>query len=1171
MRSHRNNNKIEIDSRLNAIDAQVNELFKKPSFLDAEELIINIVSLLGVQVPEKSKFGFILDQKFIKNEPWFLWHEIFPDKRAGEVLKHDEGMPIEIKIYWLNRIAADRIKGIVRFTDNYEDNKRTRDDEKSLIGADFIINPKADGIIIALSNNGIVRVLEIKERLNNTQKQILSSWAEIASGEKRFEKGYLHESLWNSFELKVVNQNFYDMISNAFTDLKQHLESKNIFAEDDAKQFSNRLIGRLLFVWFLRKKDFISEEKIPYFKTDDLNDEDYYKNRLEKLFFDTLNKPIELRDAFSDDLKTPYLNGGLFYRQKNDIPQGDFSFPKYFFTNLYRNLNEYNFTTDESTPDFEQVAIDPEMLGRVFENLLASMTTETGKQARKAKGAFYTPREIVQYMCRGAIRQFLYSSLNKEEFKADIDRLIDTPDYEWANNESNKVRDISKKGGFGEKIIKALEKMKTLDPACGSGAFPIGMLQALLRIYSRLNRTINEYEIKLKILENNIYGVDIEPMAVEISRLRAFLALVVDQEYNEKNKNGGIDTLPNLEFKFVCANTLLKLNKEGGLYDVQLKKGKKQVDLQEELTRIKKEYFKADWKKKKKLEEELDGKLKSVGLFESKKYEQLRSYHPIKQVSPASFYDPKLMHDVEDGFEIVIANPPYVSTKGVKAFDKKDLEKDYGFADDLYSHFYFKGIDLCVTRGVLSYITSKTFWIIQTKKNVRELLYKHNIIYIYDTANPFESAMVDTCVTIVQKNTEQENKINFLIGKEAMFESGKKQIDYMNPIKYSIDKNIYENAVNKVIFNPSPENLVIYTKYNNEIKKLLNKWWPIINTSKNITKHSKFLEENRACLKSGELTLLGIVTDGGQGLATGNNGKYLGVLHSAKEARDVRENRKVNFFKFLLNKKITKFGESKEAIGKYLENLSEMEIRKLFDSLKEKYGRDIFGKGFLYRIVSDEEVINVNSMTSEEKKNGVSGNRSFVPYSKGDKEGKRWYHMTPYYIDWNRKNVDFLKQDPNARYQGEEFYFRAGVSWNLTNGTRSKNDLKFKYIEASVNDVNGMRLCSNSNLISDKFLVCIGNSKFINNWSEQFINFTLAFQINDARQIPIIIPTKDQLADFEDLFDRAYAINVSQFDGKITNVVADQKLQEIQKELDKKVLKLYKLTSEEIKIFETNN
>lgn len=1135
---------------IQGIHLKLLELQSNPGFSQAQEIIINIVELFGVRVPERGRFSFVKDSKFIKNEPWFLWHEVVTDKRAAEVLKHEEGLPIEIKTYWVNKIASDRIKGIVHFSDNYEDNKRTRGDQHSLVGIDFIVHPKGDAVIIALSNNGNVRVLELKGRLNNTQKKILASWIEIGSGDQGLNREYLHRSLWDSFELKSVNQDFYDVISKAFIELKDHFDSQQIIDKEESKKFSNRLISRLLFIWFLRKKGFISEEKISYFDTENQSDAEYYFTKLEKLFFETLNKPFESRDGLLDDLKTPYLNGGLFSKQENDKLPKNTSFPSTFFARLYRNLDEYNFTTDESTPDFEQVAIDPEILGRVFENLLASMSDETGEQARKAKGAFYTPRDIVQYMCRESLRNYLYGSVGESEYKLEIDRLINTPDFEWANNESNKTRDISNKGDFGKKTVEALKRLKSIDPACGSGAFPIGMLQELMRIYGRLNRTANEYEIKLTILENNIYGVDIDPMAIEISRLRAFLALVVDQEYNEKNKNGGIDTLPNLEFKFVCANSLLTLDKESGLYDglPTTKKGK-HVDLEKELLDIKKKYFKADYQKKKELEERLDSLLGNSGMFESKKYKQLRTYHPIKQITPASFYEPRLMHDVENNFDVAIGNPPYVSTKGVKDIEKKELEKEFGFADDLYSHFYFKGLDLCNNSGILGYITSKTFWTIQTKKNVRELLLKHNLLTIYDTANPFQSAMVDTCVIIVQKNVEQKKDIEFL----------KVEKDYTDPIRLKVKKDIYLDAVNKVFFYPSEENLTIYNKYNKTVSELMNTWWPKINTSKNISKYESVLQDYRNNLKSGDVTLLGLITDGGQGLATANNGKYVGVLENNKEAERAKIARVKKFIEFTIKNKITDYGISKDAIEIHLNKLSEQQIRELFDSLKEKHGRDIFGQGFLFRIISRDEIKDVSIITQDEKDNGLSGSQTFVPYDKGDKDGNRWYLRTPYYIDWSKKNVSFLKKDSRARYQGNQFFFRAGFCWSDIHTVLIKTRLK----DQSVHDVKSMSLFSFSSKCTDKYLVCLLNSTFLSNYDFNFVNTTSSFQINDARQLPIIIPTKEQLADFEDLFDRAYQIKTEQFNKKITNVIADQKLQEIQKELDEKTLTLYGLNGDE--------
>jgi hypothetical protein len=520
------------------------------------------------------------------------------------------------------------------------------------------------------------------------------------------------------------------------------------------------------------------------------------------------------------------------------------------------------------------------------------------------------------------------------------------------------------------------------------------------------------------------------------------------------------------------------------------------------------------------------------------------TYNPFSINNVAQFYNPKLMHGVE-AFNVVIGNPPYVSTKGIDLVIKKELEKNFGFADDLYSHFYFKGLELCANGGILSYITSKTFWTIQSKKNLRELLLNNNLIDIYDTDNPFESAMVDTCVVLVQKEHCSNGMVNFL----------KSEGDYSRPVKCEVEKKFYSNAANKVIFNPTKENIEIYEKYNSKVLALMSNWWQMISTSKNISKNIQLLEKYRNGLKPGDITLLGLITDGGQGLATANNGKYVGVLETTKEAKRIKDARIVKFTDFMLSKKITKYGSDKNMIRDTIERMSEKQIRELFDSLKNDHGRDIFGQGFLYRIVSLEEIKDINAMTDAEKSDGLAGLRTFVPYDKGDKDGNRWFLRTPYYIDWNSDNVNFLKNDPRARYQGYQFYFRAGFCWSDIHTLLIKTRLKMQ----SVHDIKSMSLFSINSICSDKYLVSLLNSTFISNYDFSFVNGTQTFQINDARQLPIIIPNSNQLSEFEDVFDRAFAVKNNQFDGKISNSAADKILQEIQVELDKKVSILYGL------------
>jgi hypothetical protein len=301
------------------------------------------------------------------------------------------------------------------------------------------------------------------------------------------------------------------------------------------------------------------------------------------------------------------------------------------------------------------------------------------------------------------------------------------------------------------------------------------------------------------------------------------------------------------------------------------------------------------------------------------------------------------------------------------------------------------------------------------------------------------------------------------------------------------------------------------------------------------------------------------VTDGGQGLATANNGKYVGVLEGTKEADRIRETRVEKLF----NAKIQELNfENKDQVSEFLRNKTEYEIRELFDSLKTKYSRDIFGQGYLFRIVQSDEVANLESLTDEEKQNGIKNSKSFVPYDKGDKDGNRWYLKTPYYIDWSYENVQWMKKNSGKKGEGmpvvrnPQFYFREGFCWgNILNP--SARLIKCKLKQISVNDVGSMSLYSISDRVTEKFLVCIINSNILFDYYRTFINQSVNIQINDIRQLPIIVPTDQQLVQFENLFDRAYQIKIDQFEGNIIETVALIKLDEIQKELDEMVERLY--------------
>lgn len=1004
------------------------------------------------------------------------------------------------------------------------------------------------------------------------------------------------DEILKAFSVEPLNKQFYQEINKAFYSLiggtivsgknKQTLNAvlqlPNTNDKIIIKEFAVRLIGRTIFCWFLKNKK--SENGVPLVPEDWLSSEavtkNYYHNILEKLFFLSLNKKIEDREKFSlpqGHETIPFLNGGLFEPHHQDFfvnnnANYDLKIPDEWFKSLFQVLEQFNFTIDENSSSDAEVSIDPEMLGTIFENLLAEIDPDTEKSARKSTGSFYTPREIVDYMVEQSLVQYLKT---KTEITNE-DQLL----YLFKEAEL-KGKDKPFDDKTTDAILKALSTVTILDPACGSGAFPMGAVQKIVlalknldpegkkwtelqlekhhgnsdihkKLKEKFSTATSDYARKLGVIQNSIYGVDIQSVATDISKLRSFLSLVIDENIDDTTENRGIEPLPNLEFKFVTANTLIALPEKGGQKEMFMN-----YEAIEQLKTLRNEYFQSSGKRKEQIKQQFINLQQKTftsehNLFadqDSREYKIL-SWKPFGNSSSA-WFDPEWMFGVEK-FDIVMGNPPYVSTKGVSTKDKKVLKEQYGFADDLYNHFFFKGIDLLQEDGNIVYITSKTFWTIQTKHNLRDLLLRNKVHYIFDTANPFKSAMVDTGIICVSKEIPTEkHSIHFLDGRENL----------SKPETYHIGQHIYLNTQNAVIFTPTKDNLAIYNKYGETVKQLFDTWWEKINTSKNITKNKTALEKYRNNLQAGDIALLGCLTDGGVGIQTGNNGKYIAVRASSKWANNIKDSRPKKLLEAIKKHNIPSLNYI-ETIGEantFLHEKTEEEIAILFDQLKEEYGRDIFGQGYLFRIIADDEIANVELLSDDEKQNGIDSNKLYyVPYDKGDKDGNRWYLETPFAIAWTRENVAFLKNNSGKKGKGmpvvrnPQFYFREGFCWTDVNSTY----LKCRTKKNGVFDVLSMSLFTQT-IFPDWYFVSLINSRLVSLYVDNFVNSTSHFQINDARQLPIIIPTEIQLAEFKQIFDEAIAIQKQKFAKELNEGEAETKLVQIQERLDNAVNRLY--------------
>ncbi len=774
---------IEIKNKL---DVLLKQLSSERSFDVAEKITTELVGLLNIKPAER----FLVNIPRVDAElTRFQLAPGFARQAAAYELPHEDGKPFDLKLFWIKKASKTNLSWLIGLTPNFED--ALSNDYKN-IGIDFVVPEACDSITVLLSNRFKVRALELKDHITPTQLEIFAQWAklsEVEIADQNELKNSLHAKLWESFNFEPINRKFYLELVEHFSILVHHLEKD--FERKQSVMFTTRLIGRLLFIWFLKKKSLVND-KIDYFSVSNPEKQkEYYENKLEKLFFEVLNREELERD--NGDKLTPYLNGGLFDKSNTDF-YGDpkLTFPNGYFNQLFITLNKYNFTVDESSPEFQHVAIDPEMLGRIFESLLAEQIDEnTGNSKKKATGAFYTPREVVSYMCEQSLIEYLKTKIpSAPDRDRRIDELVRMPEAIFRDQDQNKRRDWKP---YRESIIKALEGTKTespltvLDPAVGSGAFPMGMLHLLTKIYSRLDPKFEKDISKLKrnILSRSLYGVDIEQTAIEITRLRAWLSIIVDIPESEK-----VEPLPNLEFKFVCANTLIPLdNTEQATFTTN-------NNLKDELITIRDNYFKTSIKvEKEKLQKKYLKLTSQDSFFDNKKTLQLKSYKPFDISSSSEFYDPELMHGVQ-AFDIVIGNPPYVNVEKIDKSIKDNIKifKTAFQKYDLYVLFYEKGLDLIKNNGILSYITSNKFLSQGYGYLIRKELLKYSIQYIINfNFDIFDSAVVRTCILQLIKNNKQgQNEIKII------------DIENKNDSK-KFDNEEY-SLINQLIFESTVEN-----------------------------------------------------------------------------------------------------------------------------------------------------------------------------------------------------------------------------------------------------------------------------------------------------------------------------------------------------------------------------
>ncbi len=662
------------------------------------------------------------------------------------------------------------------------------------------------------------------------------------------------KDIFEAFSVETLSDEFFDLYRDHYADIVEYLTGKRMVKVDSkwvekvihaplqsvyeqltgvenadkiVRDYVKKMMGRIVFLHFLQKKGWLNGDnnfmKHTFSRNKDCQD-DFLEKILEPLFFGFLNTRKEDRAKLFDKhpnwdkiLLTiweniPYLNGGLF--EQDEVDNLIIRLPRSMFDDLFKFLAEYNFTVDENDPDDAEVGVDPEMLGKIFESLL---------EDNKAKGAFYTPKEIVRYMCKESLIAYLSSRISESPCPAgrDLVDLINSSDSVGNDNRisstaegGNNLQDSQDFARSASRSIRkfvethemqpelepyrdtldiALRNVKICDPAIGSGAFPMGLLNELWRCREALAiREANNLQdlqdfvsaasrskLKKEIIENNIYGVDIEKGAIDIARLRFWLSIVVDADKPEP--------LPNFDYKFMQGNSLIESYKGidlsrisnrlrgGQSKSTQLLLGLDSDLSRKNLQRLMRDYFSVtDHNQKACMRQAINDEVKRLIT-----YFIGGTSSDLDKLNPSANQDFFLWHtwfkDIFDnsGFDIVIGNPPYINVENLDEKTKDYLFTNYSTCQgrtDIYIGFIEKSIALMNCKGVTSFIIPYSY----TNQNYGELsrkmlTEKYSINEIVDTSNyyVFDNAVVKNIIIRFGKSKGDYTLIRIADNKEC--------------------------------------------------------------------------------------------------------------------------------------------------------------------------------------------------------------------------------------------------------------------------------------------------------------------------------------------------------------------------------------------------------------------
>jgi len=904
-------------------------------------------------------------------------------------------------------------------------------------------------------------------------------------------------------------------------------------------------VNRLLFLKLLEGQLLYfhkGDKEYKFFKTDrNFTDDDITYDDIDDLFFYVLGVPEEKREkifakSFS---KIPYLNSSLFEpteMEKDVMFIGNLNqnFPLPYYKNsvlktdahqgsphnalqyLLHFLDKFDFGSGEKSQQNPDRLISASVLGYIFEKI-------NGYQ----DGSFYTPETVTQHMCDSTIEKAVIARFREHERFAHCKTITDIynriEDDAEANSIFYSVKICDPAVGSGHFLVSALHKMLALRRDLGlmkdergkliTKSVNIDVMTDDLRIVNTddgqpfrymegnddllyIQKTL--FNEKKAIIENCLFGVDINPNAVNICRLRLWIELLKSAYYYKPER---LQTLPNIDINIKCGDSLIQkytvqtgksvlgnIHKDSEVWQ-KVCQYAETVNLYKETddkqTKLR---FKAEIAQIKKL----IGSNVETSFVDSGDSIYFNSIEWMLEFPEVWNKDCEFV-----GFDVVIGNPPYIFNRNLDERVRSVYARKAGRTD---SYVYFINLGLSITRknGILSFITPDTYFTLSSHAKLRDTLLSYGDLDITYTGYCFTDAFVETMIFQLVKTEGKEGKVNY-------FES----LDSSSC--YECDKKLFKNNILSRFFIPNQQNLWLY-------KHIQSSLIPIYENAKHtLTRDGTIPSEKRREsimnyskeLMPKTLTFLGLISDGDQGLVTGNNSKYLGVISND----ETKDNDLDSKFIDILNRE----GGTQITLDEF-----QSDRQRYYDMAEElknnKENPSLFGKFFLYKHVPVGEVCRYEQLSEEEQKKGTPQD-CWIEYCRGNAEGLRWNVPTTEVINWRSDYVNELKTNANSRWQGQLYYPTTGYGWVDYFTER----LKCFSVNVGPYSKNVIKMHSFCPLASDKYIIALLNSDFIVSYVKGLITITHTLQINDGRLIPVVIPTQQQHDDICGVVDRIIA------------------------------------------------